>query len=93
MVTIETALVVRSNASHVCVWVYTVCVRCLVRAPDTSQPVAQSPARVKAAEEKFLKLREVYTNLRTEHISLLRKEGEGRKKLSVRIVCFLCVMV
>jgi huntingtin interacting protein 1 len=37
--------------------------------------------RVKASEEKFVKLREVYSKLRNEHIQLLRTEGEGRKKL------------
>ena len=36
---------------------------------------------MKASEEKFSKLREVYSKLRTEHIQLLRMEGEGRKKL------------
>lgn len=40
-------------------------------------------ARVKASEEKFVKLREVYSKLRNEHIQLLRTEGEGRKKLQV----------
>jgi huntingtin interacting protein 1 len=39
--------------------------------------------RVKASEEKFVKLREVYSKLRNEHIQLLRTEGEGRKKLQV----------
>lgn len=38
-------------------------------------------ARVKASEEKFVKLRDVYSKLRNEHIQLLRTEGEGRKKL------------
>ena len=51
-----------------------------------------STARVKASEEKFVKLREVYTKLRTEHIQLLRTEGEGRKKLQVRSK-FMCVCV
>ena len=51
-----------------------------------------STARVKASEEKFVKLRDVYTKLRTEHIQLLRTEGEGRKKLQVRSK-FMCVCV
>ena len=38
-------------------------------------------ARAKAADEKFTKLREVYQKLRTEHISLLRTNGEISKKL------------
>lgn len=38
-------------------------------------------ARSKAAEEKFVKLREVYQKLRTEHITLLRTDGEVQKKL------------
>ena len=36
---------------------------------------------MKASEGRFVKLREVYTKLRNEHIQLLRTEGEGRKKL------------
>ena len=38
-------------------------------------------ARSKAAEDKFVKLREVYQKLRTEHITLLRTDGEVQKKL------------
>ena len=45
--------------------------------------VCVCPGRVKASEEKFVKLREVYSKLRNEHIQLLRTEGEGRKKLQV----------
>ncbi|CAI7993005.1 Huntingtin-interacting protein 1 [Geodia barretti] len=40
-------------------------------------------ARVNASEERFVKLKEVYSKLRNEHIQLLRTEGEGRKKLQV----------
>ena len=51
-------------------------------------------ARVKASEEKFVKLREVYSKLRNEHIQLLRTEGEGRKKLQVLYsVVSVCVCV
>lgn len=32
-------------------------------------------------EEKFAKLREVYQKLRTDHIQLLRENGETQKKL------------
>ena len=45
--------------------------------------VCVCPARVNASEEKFVKLKEVYSKLRNEHIQLLRTEGEGRKKLQV----------
>ena len=38
-------------------------------------------ARAKAADEKFVKLREVYQKLRGEHITLLRTNGESQKKL------------
>lgn len=38
-------------------------------------------ARAKAADEKFVKLREVYQKLRGEHIVLLRTNGETQKKL------------
>lgn len=38
-------------------------------------------ARAKAADEKFVKLREVYQKLRGEHITLLRTNGENQKKL------------
>lgn len=38
-------------------------------------------ARAKAADEKFVKLREVYQKLRGEHIILLRTNGETQKKL------------
>lgn len=38
-------------------------------------------ARAKAADEKFVKLREVYQKLRAEHIDLLRTNGETQKKL------------
>lgn len=31
-------------------------------------------------EEKFAKLREVYQKLRTDHIQLLRENGETQKK-------------
>ena len=40
-----------------------------------------STARAKAADEKFVKLREVYQKLRGEHIVLLRTNGESQKKL------------
>ena len=40
-------------------------------------------ARAKAADEKFVKLREVYQKLRGEHITLLRTNGENQKKLLV----------
>ena len=53
-------------------------------------PSLFSPARVKASEEKFVKLREVYSKLRNEHIQLLRTEGEGRKKLQVLCTC-MCI--
>lgn len=39
------------------------------------------PVRAKAADEKFTKLREVYQKLRSEHITLLRTNGEVSKKL------------
>ena len=38
-------------------------------------------ARMKAADEKFVKLREVYQKLRGEHITLLRTNGDNQKKL------------
>lgn len=38
-------------------------------------------ARTKASEEKFVKLREVYQKLRSEHIVLLRTNGESQKQL------------
>lgn len=38
-------------------------------------------ARAKAADEKFVKLREVYQKLRGEHIVLLRTNGDTQKKL------------
>lgn len=37
------------------------------------------PVRAKSSEEKFVKLREVYQKLRTEHIVLLRTNGETQK--------------
>ena len=40
-----------------------------------------SLARAKAADEKFVKLREVYQKLRSEHIVLLRTNGETQKNL------------
>lgn len=40
-------------------------------------------ARAKAADEKFVKLREVYQKLRGEHITLLRTNGDNQKKLLV----------
>ena len=38
--------------------------------------------RIKASEQKFSHLREVYQKLRTEHITLLRSNGETQKKLT-----------
>ncbi len=38
-------------------------------------------ARAKANEEKFVKLRDVYQKLRSEHIVLLRTNGEAQKRL------------
>ena len=38
-------------------------------------------ARAKASEEKFVKLRDVYQKLRSEHIVLLRTNGETQKQL------------
>ena len=38
-------------------------------------------ARAKAGEEKFVKLREVYQKLRSEHIVLLRTNGETLKQV------------
>jgi len=42
---------------------------------------SEAEARSKAAEEKFVKLREVYQKLRSEHIVLLRTNGETQKKI------------
>ena len=42
---------------------------------------SHTSARAKAADEKFVKLREVYQKLRGEHIVLLRSNGEAQKKL------------
>ena len=53
-------------------------------AVETSQLLytpSPPPARSKAAEEKFVKLREVYQKLRSEHIVLLRTNGETQKKI------------
>jgi len=41
------------------------------------------PARSKASEEKFSKLRDVYQKLRSEHIVLLRTHGESQKQEQV----------
>ena len=38
--------------------------------------------RLKAAEQKFGQLREVYQKLRNEHIQVLRSSGEIQKKLN-----------
>ncbi|KAL5477182.1 hypothetical protein EMCRGX_G023936 [Ephydatia muelleri] len=48
-----------------------------------AQSAAQeaSNAQTKMVEEKFAKLREVYQKLRTDHIQLLRENGETQKKL------------
>lgn len=37
-------------------------------------------ARAKASDEKFSRLREVYQKLRSEHIVLLRTNGESQKQ-------------
>ena len=40
-------------------------------------------ARTRASEEKFTKLRDAYQKLRTEHIDLLRTNGESQKQVQV----------
>lgn len=53
-----------------------------IEASETEQGAqSEAEARAKAADEKFVKLREVYQKLRAEHISLLRTNGETQKKL------------
>jgi hypothetical protein len=47
-------------------------------------PFFPPSARAKASEEKFSKLREVYQKLRSEHIVLLRTNGEAQKTLQVK---------
>lgn len=45
---------------------------------------SETEARAKASEEKFVKLRDVYQKLRSEHIVLLRTNGETQKELQVK---------
>lgn len=49
-----------------------------------SSPPSHPSERAKASEEKFVKLREVYQKLRTEHIVLLRTNGESQKTLQTK---------
>lgn len=43
---------------------------------------AEVEERAKLAEEKFKKLREVYQKLRTEHITLLRTNGDTQQQIN-----------
>ena len=69
-----------NELAHSCSYwcVYEMCV-CLYPPPQTHTHT--HTARAKAADEKFVKLREVYQKLRGEHIVLLRNNGEIQKKL------------
>ena len=56
------------------------CLKCHVPLVD-GWSCLSLPAQTKMVEEKFSKLREVYQKLRTDHIQLLRENGETQKKL------------
>ncbi|CAD7081102.1 unnamed protein product [Hermetia illucens] len=51
-------------------------------APTLEQKVVEEEERAKASEEKFQKLKTMYTQIRDEHVKLLRTHGEMTKQLS-----------
>ncbi|XP_053954004.1 huntingtin-interacting protein 1 [Anastrepha ludens] len=54
----------------------------LVETPILMQKATEEEQKAKTSEEKFNKLKAMYTQIRDEHISLLRQHGESTKNLN-----------
>ncbi|XP_067643638.1 huntingtin-interacting protein 1 [Eurosta solidaginis] len=54
----------------------------MVEAPILVQKATEEEQKAKASEEKFSKLKAMYTQIRDEHINLLRQHGDTTKSLN-----------